>query len=72
MDNLKISLDKSHGIADNVSVWEWAGSALDEGDEAAKWFSAYIGKPGRLVRFNEGKSFTRVVATHCVFLFGLC
>lgn len=26
---------------------------MDEGDEAAKWFTEYLGKPSRLVRFNE-------------------
>ncbi|KAF5781312.1 hypothetical protein HanXRQr2_Chr11g0482001 [Helianthus annuus] len=35
------------------SVWEWSGSALDEGDEASKWFTNYLGKPSRLVCFNE-------------------
>lgn len=53
MDELKISLSKSNEIADDVSVWEWSGSALDEGAEASKWFSDYLGKPSRLVRFNE-------------------
>lgn len=33
-----------------VTVWEWSGVAADEGDEAAAWFSAYLGKPVRLVR----------------------
>ncbi|KAI9122675.1 hypothetical protein K1719_006515 [Acacia pycnantha] len=49
---LKICLSRPHGVADGVSVWEWSGSALDEGDEASKWFSDYLGKPSRLVRFN--------------------
>ncbi|KAF7842930.1 mitochondrial amidoxime reducing component 2 [Senna tora] len=52
MQTLKICLSKSHQVADGVSVWEWSGSALDEGDEASEWFSDYIGKPCRLVRFN--------------------
>ncbi|XVE71565.1 hypothetical protein DITRI_Ditri10aG0161500 [Diplodiscus trichospermus] len=52
MDLLKVSLSKPPGIADGVSVWEWSGSALDEGDEASKWFTKYLGKPSRLVRFN--------------------
>ncbi|KAM0008907.1 putative molybdenum cofactor sulfurase [Helianthus debilis subsp. tardiflorus] len=38
------------------SDWEWSGSALDEGDEASKWFTNYLGKPSRLVCFNEGNS----------------
>ncbi|GMJ01849.1 hypothetical protein like AT1G30910 [Hibiscus trionum] len=52
MDSLKVLLSKPSGVADGVSVWEWSGSALDEGDEASKWFTKYIGKPSRLVRFN--------------------
>ncbi|KAI3507412.1 hypothetical protein L1887_22397 [Cichorium endivia] len=50
---LKVSLTKPSLKSDGVSVWEWSGSALDEGDEAAKWFTEYLGKPSRLVRFNE-------------------
>lgn len=54
MDVLKISLSAPQEVTDGVSVWEWSGSALDEGDEASKWFSNYLGKPSRLVRFNAG------------------
>jgi hypothetical protein len=32
-------------------VWEWSGVAADEGDEAAAWFSKYLGQPVRLVRY---------------------
>ncbi|XP_035842044.1 uncharacterized protein LOC110938386 [Helianthus annuus] len=53
MAELKISLAKPGLRSDGVSVWEWSGSALDEGDEAAKWFTDFLGKPSRLVRFNE-------------------
>ena len=35
-------------------VWEWKGKARDEGAEAAEWFSAYLGKPVRLVRYAGG------------------
>ncbi|XP_009340267.2 mitochondrial amidoxime reducing component 2 isoform X1 [Pyrus x bretschneideri] len=52
MDVLKVSLSAPREIADGVSMWEWSGSALDEGNAASKWFSDYIGKPSRLVRFN--------------------
>ncbi|KAK4800750.1 hypothetical protein SAY86_021237 [Trapa natans] len=52
MSQLKVPLSKPGQVADGVSVWEWCGSALDEGDEAAKWFSDYLGRPSRLVRFN--------------------
>jgi hypothetical protein len=31
-------------------VWEWSGSALDEGEDAAAWFSAYLGRPCCLMR----------------------
>lgn len=54
MDVLKVPLVEPSEVANGVSVWEWSGSALDEGDEASKWFSNYLGKPSRLVRFNEG------------------
>lgn len=53
MNVLKVSLSKPRETADGVSVWEWSGSALDEGDEASQWFSNYLGKPCRLVRFNS-------------------
>ncbi|XP_050257085.1 uncharacterized protein LOC126702432 isoform X1 [Quercus robur] len=52
MNVLKVSLSKPRQTTDGVSVWEWSGSALDEGDEASQWFSNYLGKPSRLVRFN--------------------
>ncbi|XP_031269583.1 mitochondrial amidoxime reducing component 2 [Pistacia vera] len=52
MDVLKISLSKPHDVTDGVSVWEWSGSALDEGAEAANWFTKFLGKTSRLVRFN--------------------
>jgi uncharacterized protein YcbX len=35
-----------------VKVWTHECSALDEGDAAATWFSAYLGRPLRLVRFD--------------------
>lgn len=54
MDALKVSLAKPDKIADGVSVWEWSGSALDEGEEASQWFTNFVGKPCRLVRFNSG------------------
>lgn len=66
MDELKVSLcrppqsQSQSQTCDGVSVWEWSGSALDEGDEASKWFTTYLGKPSRLVRFNQ-ESETRPV-----------
>ncbi|GAB4857975.1 hypothetical protein Ancab_015879 [Ancistrocladus abbreviatus] len=52
MNVLKIPLSSPCDKVDGVSVWSWTGSALDEGAEAAKWFSSYLGKPSRLVRFD--------------------
>ncbi|PRQ36884.1 putative molybdenum cofactor sulfurtransferase [Rosa chinensis] len=52
MDVLKISMSPPQEIADGVSIWEWSGAALNEGADASKWFSDYLGKPSRLVRFN--------------------
>ncbi|KAJ0695958.1 putative molybdenum cofactor sulfurtransferase [Helianthus annuus] len=63
MAELKVSLAKPDLRSDGVSVWEWSGSALDEGDEAAKWFTDFLGKPSRLVRFNE-ESETRPTDPH--------
>lgn len=56
MDALKVPLSFPQELTDGISVWEWSGSALDEGTEASKWFSEYLGKPSRLVRFNAGMS----------------
>jgi len=53
MEPLKIPLAAEHATIDDVSVWEWSGSAFDEGAEAAEWFSTYFEKPSRLVRFKE-------------------
>jgi len=53
MEPLKIPLAEEHTTIDDVSVWEWSGSAFDEGAEAAEWFSTYFEKPSRLVRFKE-------------------
>lgn len=54
MEPLKIPLNREHAAIDDISVWEWSGSALDEGNEAFEWFTKYLGKPSRLVRFNTG------------------
>ncbi|KAE8664204.1 malate dehydrogenase [Hibiscus syriacus] len=53
MDLLNISLSKPpQAVADGVSILGWSGSALDEGGEASKWFTDFLGKPSRIVRFN--------------------
>lgn len=38
----------------DVGIWEWKGQALDAGDDAAQWFSTYLKRPCRVVRFNLG------------------
>ncbi|PUZ71959.1 hypothetical protein GQ55_2G355500 [Panicum hallii var. hallii] len=53
MEPLKIPLASECATIYDVSVWEWSGSAYDEGPEAAKWFSTFLGNPTRLVRFKE-------------------
>ncbi|KAI3474328.1 hypothetical protein Pfo_029151 [Paulownia fortunei] len=60
MDVLKVPLTKSAEKVDGVSVWEWSGSAVDEGAAAAQWFSSYLGKPSRLVRFNDASEVRNV------------
>lgn len=39
---------------DNVTCWEWTGTALSEGAEAAAWVTNYLGKTATLVRFDNG------------------
>ncbi|XP_022146718.1 mitochondrial amidoxime reducing component 2 [Momordica charantia] len=60
MDVLKVPLRQQREKADGVSVWEWSGAALDEGDAPSKWFSDYLGKPSRLVRFDAGSQSRKV------------
>ncbi|PIM97025.1 Molybdenum cofactor sulfurtransferase [Handroanthus impetiginosus] len=51
-------------VANDVSLWEWSGSAFDEGEEAANWFSDFLGKPSRLVRFNEASECRHVKSNY--------
>ncbi|KAL2900259.1 Mitochondrial amidoxime reducing component 2 [Bienertia sinuspersici] len=53
MDMLKVSLSKPSDMVDHVSVWNWNGSALDEGENAAEWLSKYLSRTSRLVRFDS-------------------
>ncbi|WOK94734.1 hypothetical protein Cni_G03439 [Canna indica] len=52
MEMLRIPLNKECEVINDISVWDWSGSALDEGNDAFEWFTKYLGKPSRLVRFN--------------------
>lgn len=38
-----------------VSVWVWSGEAVDQGNEAAAWGQAQIGRPVRLVAVSDEK-----------------
>ncbi|ESW10850.1 hypothetical protein PHAVU_009G243200 [Phaseolus vulgaris] len=61
MQALRVCLRKQgQEVADAVSVWEWTGSAWDEGAEASQWFSDYLGKPCQLVRFNTASEVRQV------------
>ncbi|XP_057797039.1 uncharacterized protein LOC131013054 [Salvia miltiorrhiza] len=72
MEVLKVALVKSSSSSssgsgekvDGISVWEWSGSAVDEGAAAAQWFSNYLGKPSRLVRFNHVSGVRKVEADY--------
>ncbi|XP_051135925.1 uncharacterized protein LOC127254716 [Andrographis paniculata] len=60
MSDLKVPLIRPTKTVDGVSVWEWSGSAVDEGAAAAEWFTSYLGKPSRLVRFNDASEVRNV------------
>ena len=67
MDTLKVSLIKPRDVVEHVSMWYWNGSALDEGPNAAEWFSKFLGNPYRLVRFDQGNIFSNTIAS-CSFM----
>lgn len=72
MDLLKVPLNKTCDLIAGISVWEWSGSAFDEGTEASEWFSTYLGKPSRLVRFNttsEIRTVDPIYAQGCNIVF---
>lgn len=45
------------GDMKQVICWEFEGTAFDQGDEAASWFTKYLKAPHRLVRY-AGKPLT--------------
>eukprot|EP00798_Chlamydomonas_sp_ICE-L_P024825 gene24825-10475_t len=51
MPQLNLQLLASTSSITEASVWEWTGGASDAGDEAAEWFSSYLGMSTRLVRY---------------------
>ncbi|XP_058723421.1 uncharacterized protein LOC131595154 [Vicia villosa] len=60
MEPLKVCLNKQYQVVDEVTVWDWTGPAWDEGSEASQWFSDYLGKPSKLVRFNTASEVRNV------------
>ena len=57
MDPLRVPLASAvqSRVVGHASVWAWAGVAFDEGSDAEEWFTKYLGKPCKLVRFDTGK-----------------
>lgn len=53
---LEVSLAERDLPRCRVRVWSDDCDALDEGSAAAEWFSAFLGKPVRLVRFAPAQS----------------
>ncbi|KAK9815329.1 hypothetical protein WJX72_001876 [[Myrmecia] bisecta] len=52
-DPLQVALDPKGPLGATLacSCWEWQGLARDEGEDAAAWLSAALGRPCRLVRY---------------------
>ena len=58
-DSVRINVQTT-GTSQPVNIWKSKGvSAIDQGDEAANWFSGWLGVSVRLVHFADG--FKRVV-----------
>ena len=55
MATLSLRLDDRSGERRPVIVWRDACQGIDAGDGAADWFSAFLGRPVRLVRFDESQ-----------------
>ena len=58
-DSVQVKIQTT-GMSQPVNIWKSKGvSAIDQGDEAANWFSDWLGVSVRLVHFADG--FKRVV-----------
>ena len=55
MPTLAVSLDDRSGERRPVVVWRDACQGIDAGDAVADWFSTFLGRPVRLVRFDESQ-----------------
>ena len=53
-DSLRLSVQRS-GVTVPVDIWKSQGvQAVDQGEEAAQWFSDWLGSPVRLVHIADG------------------
>lgn len=55
MSTLALSLEDRSGEPRSVVVWRDACRGIDAGEAAATWFSDFLGRPVRLVRFDESQ-----------------
>jgi uncharacterized protein YcbX len=53
MPTLRVVFFSSERERHQITVWRYQGEAEDAGDEAAAWFSAFLGVPAHLVRMPE-------------------
>ena len=53
MPELRLPLSSQQGEAVDVVVWRDRCRAIDQGDDAAEWFSTHLGKACRLVKIGE-------------------
>ncbi len=54
MPELVVPLHPEHRRFEReVTVWSFTGSAEDEGEAAAEWFSSFLGFPARLTRWRD-------------------
>ncbi|MDP1153721.1 MOSC N-terminal beta barrel domain-containing protein, partial [Klebsiella pneumoniae] len=52
MPALQLAAAGQDGATLAVKVWDSRVEALDQGEQAREWFSAYLQDDARLVRFN--------------------
>jgi uncharacterized protein YcbX len=57
---------------ENVTCWEWSGTALSEGVDAAEWVSKFLGKPASLVRFDTGREDSCTPFVSVIFEVSFC
>jgi uncharacterized protein YcbX len=53
MPTLRVPYLNQSGVRRHITVWRFQGEAEDAGDEAAEWYSQYLGVPARLVRMPD-------------------